>query len=301
MPAIQMTDPAAWWMAIALAGAVSLAAWRAGSLRGDGAIAALLVGALSLRAGWGWGIFLIGWFVLASALSRLGRARKAARTRDIVMKDDRRDAIQVLANGGVFAACALLAIVMRGGAQPAFAIALAAAAAGALAAAGADTWATEIGTLWGGQPWFLRTGRRVAAGTSGAVTISGTVAGACGALALGVLASAAGMIPARLIGAVALGGIAGATADTILGAWGQERRWCPQCNRATERRVHSCGGTTVQQGGVRGLDNDVVNVVCTLVGALVGAAIGGARYQPGMISASLDRLAHAGFTGLLRD
>lgn len=268
-----MTEPAAWWMAVALAGAVSLVAWRAGSLRGDGAIAALLIGALSLRAGWGWGTFLIGWFVLASALSRMGRARKAARTRDVVMKDDRRDAIQVLANGGVFAACALLTVVLRDTAQPALATTIAVAAAGALAAAAADTWATEVGTLWGGQPWSLRTGTRVAAGTSGAVTISGTLAGACGALVMAGLAGVVDMIPAPFLGTVVLGGIAGATADTVLGAWGQERRWCPQCASATERPVHVCGGTTVRQGGVQRLDNDVVNAVCTLVGALIGAVV----------------------------
>ncbi len=285
-----MDDAVAWWIAATLSATVSVVAWRAGSLRRDGAVAAALVGVLALQVSWGWGIFLIGWFVTASALSRVGRTRKAARTCDIVMKDDRRDAMQVLANGGVFAACALVAVAMRafgadGHSPLAFAATLpatlpaaleatlAAAAAGSLAAAGADTWATEIGTLWGGSPWSLRDGRRVPAGTSGAVTLTGTLGGLCGALALSGLASVVGVIPPSGIAAVALGGAAGATADTVLGAWGQERRWCPRCASATERGVHVCGTATEHRGGVRRLDNDLVNAVCTLVGAIVSAII----------------------------
>lgn len=269
-----MHDPASWWLAILLTGSVALAAWRAGSLRSDGALVALLTGVLALRVGWSWGTCLIVWFALASALSRMGRTRKAARTRDIVPKGDRRDAMQVAANGGVFAICALLVVAGRPHADASFAVILAITAAAALAAAGADTWATEVGTLWGGEPWSLRTRTRVPAGTSGAVTLNGTLAAAVGAMVLGVLAWGVGMIPASGIAPVSLGGFAGATADTLIGAWGQERRWCPRCERDTERRVHTCGTATVHRGGVRLLDNDLVNAVCTLVGGFIGAAVG---------------------------
>lgn len=262
---------APWWLAIALAGLVALSAYRAGSLRADGALAALAVGALALAVSWGWGIFLIIWFVLASALSRIGRERKAERTRDVVAKSDRRDAVQVLANGGVFAACALWLLTRD--LQPTHAATFAAAAASALTAAGADTWSTEIGTMWGGTPWSIRTAQRVPIGTSGAITISGTLGGVLGAITLATLAALIGMIPTSSVVAVSLGGIAGAAADTILGAWGQERRWCSRCARETERTVHTCGTETDYQGGVRRLDNDLVNALCTLIGALIGCAM----------------------------
>jgi uncharacterized protein (TIGR00297 family) len=260
-----------WWLALTFAGGVALAALRAGSLRADGALAAAVIGALALRVSWAWGIFLIGWFILASVLSRIGRERKAGRTQDVVAKSDRRDAVQVLANGGVFACCAWWTLMID--AKPQFTAMLSVAGASALAAAGADTWSTEIGTLWGGEPWSLRAMRRVPIGTSGAITMGGTLGGVLGAIVLAALAAAVGMISTSSVVAVAIGGIAGATFDTMLGAWGQERRWCSRCARDTERTVHSCGTHTDYLGGVRRLDNDVVNALCTLVGALVGCGM----------------------------
>ena len=70
-------------------------------------IAACAIGCVALRVQWSWGAFLVAWFVLGSGLSRLGRTRKMARTSAIVQKGGQRDALQVIANGGVFALCAL--------------------------------------------------------------------------------------------------------------------------------------------------------------------------------------------------
>ena len=66
--------------------------------------------------------------------------REGARTASIVAKGGERDAMQVLANGAMFAGAAF-AMVLRPDTRW---IAL---GAGALAASAADTWATEIGTL----------------------------------------------------------------------------------------------------------------------------------------------------------
>ncbi|HEU4786617.1 MAG TPA: DUF92 domain-containing protein, partial [Gemmatimonadaceae bacterium] len=60
-------------LGLALALFVSLAARRAGALTASGAIAATLVGALSVLAGWSWAVVIIGYFVVSSALSRRGR------------------------------------------------------------------------------------------------------------------------------------------------------------------------------------------------------------------------------------
>jgi uncharacterized protein (TIGR00297 family) len=272
-----MTSVASWWAALALAGLIAAGAWRLGSLRGDGAVAACMVGATALLAHWSWGCTLIVWFVLASVLSRVGRRRKLQRTAGIVAKSDQRDMAQVLANGGAFALCALFTIALRRfDLDPrAMLIAqhqLAVVAAGALAAAGADTWATEIGTWIGGTPWSLRTWTRATPGTSGAITVSGTVASAAGALLLAIVAASFSMVPSAAIASVAVGGLSGATADTLLGAWMQERRWCSHCAMDTEQTVHTCGATTVYRAGIRRLGNDTVNALCSLVGG--GAALG---------------------------
>ena len=69
----------------------------------EGAIAATVVGWAAVAAGWGWGAMLIVYFVASTLVSRAGRAAKHRRTASIVAKGGERDAVQVLANGGVFA------------------------------------------------------------------------------------------------------------------------------------------------------------------------------------------------------
>jgi uncharacterized protein (TIGR00297 family) len=257
---------AAWGAAAALA--FALAAWRAGSLAASGAAAAVAVGTAAVVGGWRWGGLLIAFFVLASALSRWRRAEKGARTGGVVEKGGRRDAAQVLANGGVFAALAAAGALAAP--APAAAAALAGAAAGALAAAAADTWATEVGTAVGGTPRTLRGWRPVPPGTSGAVTAAGSLALAAGAAATAGTARLLGLPAAAAAGALA-GGLAGAWADTLLGAAVQERRYCDRCGEATEQRVHRCGAPTRRRGGLSGLGNDGVNGLCTVAGAAAGA------------------------------
>ena len=247
-----------------LAGALALGARAARSLSRGGAVTALLVGTAATIAGWPWAIVLITFFVTSSGLSRFRRATREARIAGVVEKSDERDAVQVLANGGVFAATALASTV-TGQAL------LATAALGALAAAAADTWATEVGTLAGGVPRSVVSFERLAPGTSGGVTAAGTIASFAGAALVAVVAwlTGAGRMPL----AVFVGGVVGSAADSLVGATVQERRWCDHCAKATERRVHTCGSATRITGGIAGVRNDFVNVVCTLVGAAVAAHV----------------------------
>jgi uncharacterized protein (TIGR00297 family) len=239
---------------------VAVAARRTRTLATSGAIAAVVVGTISIAAGWSWGALLMSLFLSASALSKLGERKKAERVGPVVEKGGERDAGQVLANGGVFAVAALASILAPSPIWYGM-------GAGALAASTADTWATEIGTLEGGDPISIISGRRVAPGTSGGITLVGTAAGVGGALFIGAVAALANWpVPFT---AVALGGVAGALADSLLGATLQSRRWCDLCATATERLVHSCGTPTRHAGGLAGFDNDAVNAACSTVGALV--------------------------------
>lgn len=171
---------------------IALAAWRAGSLSRSGGVAAIIVGTLALSTGLEWGAYLISWFVVTAALSRLGRARKARHVHGVVAKGGARDAWQVLANGGVFALGALLSWALVGPALTFVSVA----AAASLAAAGADTWATEAGTWAASRAWSLRTGRWVPAGTSGAISAPGTMAMVVGALVWSWAAVQSGIVPA---------------------------------------------------------------------------------------------------------
>ncbi|MFL5608171.1 MAG: DUF92 domain-containing protein [Gemmatimonadaceae bacterium] len=249
------------------AAAIAWAARRAGSLSTSGAVAATAVGTAAVAAGWRWAALLVIYFISSSLLSRVGAAEKARRTSGVVAKGGARDAIQVLANGGLFAFFAAQ-VPFVGAPLDAW---VAAAALGALAAATADTWATEVGTLIGGAPRTLLTLRRAPPGTSGAVSVAGTLAMIAGALFIALLARALSLTTA--VGIVASAGAAGAMADSLLGATLQERRWCDACALATERRVHACGTVTRLVGGRAWMDNDVVNFIATLVGAVVATAL----------------------------
>jgi uncharacterized protein (TIGR00297 family) len=248
-----------------IAGAIASAmaafgAHRMRALSRTGAIAAFMVGTAAVAAGWSWAALLVAYFVAVTALSKFREGEKAKRIGSIVEKGDERDAAQVFANGGIFAVAAIAELVTHSPVWYAIGI-------GALAASAADTWATEVGILAGGEPVSIISGRRVPAGTSGGITLSGSLAGVAGSLFVAAGAALA-QWPITFT-AVALGGIAGALSDSLLGATLQSRRWCDACEKPTERFVHRCGSRTRSVGGVRGLDNDAVNAVCSVVGALV--------------------------------
>jgi uncharacterized protein (TIGR00297 family) len=243
------------------AAVVALAAWRARALTAGGAIAAFVVGAATFGAGgWPAAAVLFAFFVPSALLSRAGAARKQAMTD--TGKHGPRDARQVLANGGVAAACALVAVGGHG--------AFAAAFAGAFAAAAADTWATEIGVLSSEQPRSILTFQPVAAGLSGGVTVGGTLASIAGAIAVASTASITGVAPFL---PVAAAGVAGSLADSAIGAALQALRWCPNCARSCETDPHVCGTPTQLRRGIAWMDNDAVNLAATLTGAAVAALL----------------------------
>lgn len=273
------------------AGVIALVAWRARALTRSGAVAAFVVGTLTYGAGRaGFTLILLAFFVSSVVLSRFGRARKRALLD--IGKGGARDALQVLANGGVATACALAFAFTHD-------VRWAVAFAGAYAAAAADTWATEIGTLAGQAPRSIVNFRPIATGLSGGVTLPGTLAELAGALFIGIITpvaialasaraamtlgsgsgfgfSAAVPVGVNAIAVVAVAGVAGATLDSLLGGTVQELRRCDVCKRTCETDPHACGRPTRLVRGVPGASNDVVNLAATLAGALVALALAAA-------------------------
>lgn len=252
---------------LALASGIALAGWRAGALTRGGALVATGVGAAVFGAGGRRYVApMIGFFGLSSALSHVGKERKRALA-SVAAKGERRDAGQVLANGGVPAMLALASMTGRD-AFPGY--------LGALAAVNADTWSTELGGLSRCWPRSIASGRPVPPGTSGGVTALGLAGALAGGAAIGALARP---VPAWLLLGT-LAGLAGSLVDSLLGATVQRVAWCPACGKETERAVHTCGTPTEYRRGYRWLDNDRVNLLASLTGALAGVALSRAGRAP---------------------
>ena len=260
-----MSEIARWVAGAAAAALVAGGARAGGALRRSGAAAAAVLGTVAVGAGWDWGILLVAYFVSSSALSRLRAADRQRLTEGRIEKGGARDAIQVLANGGLFGVAAL-AYATSG--DPFWRVL----GAASLAASAADTWATEIGTLSRSAARSILTGRAVPPGTSGGVTVLGLAASVAGAAFVGGVVSALGW-DRGVVNAVVAGGVIGSLIDSLLGASVQAGRWCSACSADTEQRVHHCGTRTQHVRGIAWLDNDGVNAVSTLGGAVTGALL----------------------------
>jgi uncharacterized protein (TIGR00297 family) len=263
---------------IILALVVSLVAYRAHALNPSGAAAAAILGTIVFGlGGLTWAVLLLAFFISSSGLSRLFKRRKAGLDEKF-SKGSRRDAGQVLANGGISGVFVLLHLLFPGQAWPWMGF------AGALAAANADTWATELGVLSRSLPRMITSGRAVERGTSGAVSLAGTGAALSGGLLIGLLAGVLWRWTSPLTtppawGAVlgitawvTLSGLAGSLVDSLLGATLQAIYTCPACQKETERHpTHLCGAQTIYLRGLPWLDNDWVNTICTLAGGIAAA------------------------------
>lgn len=169
-------------------------------------------------------------FLMAGAsVTRYGYERK----RELTIYEYERGWENVLANGLVPTICAV-AYAFNPAAKWAY--------IGAVAAILADKFASEIGVL-GGQPYALPGFNRVKSGTSGAISLLGTLASWDGGIIIG--ASAYFLFPgvtvwdALIISCI---GAAGSFADTLAGVL-----------------------------EVRGIGNKATtNVICSIVGALLG-------------------------------
>jgi uncharacterized protein (TIGR00297 family) len=279
-----------------LASIIALAARRVKALSRSGAIAALVLGTVIFGlGGFGWALLLLTFFISSSALSRLFGRRKRSLDEKYA-KGSVRDAWQVLANGGVAGGFTLLHAFFPAESWPWVGC------AAALAAANADTWATELGIFSPTAPRLITTGRPVEPGTSGGISWTGTLAALGGAVLVAVfagifwrghtglaligvpfnIADLLGVTPVEFtftqrlvwIGILTLCGLAGSLVDSFFGATLQVIYHCPACQKETERHpLHSCGTRTVQVRGLSWLDNDWVNTVCTLSAALLAVGL----------------------------
>jgi uncharacterized protein (TIGR00297 family) len=220
--------------------AVAAAGYAAKTVSLAGAICGAIIGFVVFAAlGWqGWTLLLVV-FVAASVASRSGLARKQ-RLGIAEERGGRRGPGNAIANTGVAAIAAVMAglDVHPDAARLAF--------AAALVTGGSDTIASEIGKAFGRRTFSVTTLSRVPPGTSGAMSLEGTLAGVLGAVGLGAVAAALGIVPDTALLPI----IVGATAGSLLESW---------------------LGATLEGPGI--LNNDVLNFINTAAGAFVALAV----------------------------
>lgn len=227
--------------------ALAIAGFFARSVTLSGAAAGFLLGAaMIVFAGWELYAVLLLFFVIGTAATKLGYARKASE--GLAQEGGgRRGASHAWSNVGV---ASLFALLIAAGAGPREALWLAAIAS--LATAAADTTASEIGQLFGRRAFLPLTLRPVPRGTEGAISVEGTLAGAVAGIAVAaagvaLVAGRVGISPGAGIAVASAAAILGSYLESVVGSWNRTR--------------------------ARSVPNGALNFFNTLAGALVAMAL----------------------------
>lgn len=266
---------------LALSGLIGALARARGSLSTSGVAGAILTGtAMFGFGGWMPGLLLIAFFVSSSALSHFKQNNTAKKyAAEMFEKGGQRDLGQTLANGGVAAAFAVLMGLAALAGQDDIARFGLGGLLGALATVNADTWATELGVLSRARPRLItHLGKTVPPGASGGVTAVGTGAALAGAAFIGAVYAALNAAQgdaARLdhFAFIAVCGLAGALADSFLGATTQAMFFDPATGRETEKAQGKNSAPNRFARGWRWMNNDWVNFLSSLAGAFACAAL----------------------------
>jgi uncharacterized protein (TIGR00297 family) len=191
--------------------------YRARTVSTSGAIAGAVIGVIIfVCAGWqGWALLLAA-FAAAAITSRVGIKRKSL-LGIAEERGGRRGAGNAIANTGAAAAAALLAVLTYAH-DPALTAFVA-----ALTAGSSDTVASEIGKAFGRRTYLVTKLRAVPPGTSGGVSLEGSIAGVVAAFGLAAAGAALHLIPAAAIPMIVVATIVGSLAESVMGATLEER------------------------------------------------------------------------------
>lgn len=152
---------------------------------------------------------LVAVFAVTWTATRLGYARK--QRLGVAESRRGRTAGQVLANLGVSGVLAVLGMFVAP--ELAWLGSMA-----ALCEAAADTACSECGEAWSDSAYLITGLRRVPAGTDGAITVVGTLAGVAAAALVATVAAWLGVLTWPIAAIAGVAGFLGAIVDSLLGA-----------------------------------------------------------------------------------
>lgn len=231
----------------------------------SGAITALFVGFFVFLGLGIKGFFILGLFFMSSSLWSKIKNRNKEKAEELLVKGSQRDWQQVIANGGLAAIASGIYYLSNDSTWLiGFCI--------CIAAANSDTWASEIGSMSKGKPIFIRTLQRTERGTSGAVSLLGTIAAFAGSFLIAVAAFYLFQLSIKLFIIVFLLGFIGNVVDTFLGAFVQAQYECTHCEIKTEKLTH-CGQKTKLVNGIPIFNNDVINFLSGFFAFILGILI----------------------------
>ncbi|XP_048245445.1 transmembrane protein 19-like [Haliotis rufescens] len=187
--------PAPWrWLVAAIAPVlIALYGLRKRSLDVAGAVAGLLVGFILTLSSLCFFSALLVFFLAGSKVTKL-RAHQKKKFEEDYKEGGQRNWLQVMCNGGVASLFAILYLLEVGCAEKTFDFSRrysstwwAASVLGSLACCCGDTFASEVGTVFGhSKPWLVTNFQRVPRGTNGGVTFTGTLSSIFGGFIVGV-------------------------------------------------------------------------------------------------------------------
>jgi uncharacterized protein (TIGR00297 family) len=181
--------------------------YRTRKLTGAGAITGACI-AIAIYMGTGQtGIALLAMFFVLAALATAHRKQEKG-----LEHSQRRDAMQVLANGGLAGLSGLLAYFMPGNAALALLI-----IAAALASATADTLSSELGIFYGKRFYDITNFKPAEKGQDGVISLEGTLIGIVGSVVIAIV-YAIGVGFNNIFFAIIIAGTIGNIADSVLGA-----------------------------------------------------------------------------------
>jgi len=203
------------------AGAISLgfsavAFFLRGVTLGGAAAGAVICFLLCVGGGYSALAPLVTVFVLTWASTKAGYRRKS--TLGTAERSGGRNALQVLANLGVPAVCAVVFLFTS---KTALLLAMVA----SLSEAAADTVSSEAGQLSKAKPRLITTGQEVPAGTDGGITIFGTLAGLTAATIVTGVCVASNMLARKGAVIAIVAALSGTLADSFLGASLERRKF----------------------------------------------------------------------------
>ena len=193
---------------------------------------------------------LVIFFITSSALSLVQKETNNK-------KDSNRNLIQVFSNGGpALFICIANYFQSSDLLYPCF--------LASVAAANSDTWGTELGKLSKSNPIDIISGKKVRHGTSGGVTIIGTIGSLFGSITIGIIGYLF-IFDKTIILLVVVSGFLSSLIDSILGSTYQARFISPKGNIITENYEINYFLYT----GLKIINNDTVNLYCTISGPLI--------------------------------